>query len=85
MDVHRAMNDIKSHPFRILLPSLLILATILIALFNPAGFLPWQAASASPGGVNALTPAQQAAIQGAEQILLLQGDFHWSYLPLLQR
>lgn len=79
------MSNLKSHPFRFLLLSLLILATLLVALFNPAGLLPWQAASASPGSVNALTPAQQAAIQGAEQILLLQGEFHWSYLPLLQR
>jgi hypothetical protein len=85
MAVHRAMSNLKSHPFRLFLLSLLVLATLLIALFNPASFLPWQAASASPGGVNALTPAQQAAIQGAEQILLLQGEFHWSYLPLLQR
>jgi hypothetical protein len=79
------MKDLKHHPFRLLLLGLLILATLAIALFNPAGLLPWQAASASPGSGNALTPAQQAAIQGAEQILLLPGEYHWSYLPLLQR
>jgi hypothetical protein len=85
MDVHCAMSSIKRHPFRLFLLSLLTLAILIIALFNPASFLPWQAASASPGSVNALTPAQQSAIQGAEQILLLPGEFHWSYLPLLQR
>jgi hypothetical protein len=79
------MNNLKHHPFRLLLLGLLILVTLVIALVNPASFLPWQAASASPGSGNALAPAQQAAIQGAEQILLLPGDFHWSYLPLLHR
>jgi hypothetical protein len=85
MDVHRAMITLTRSPFRLVLLTLLILAILALALFNPSSFLPWQGASASPGSINALTPAQQSAIQGAEQILLLPGEFHWSYLPLLQR
>jgi hypothetical protein len=52
-------------PYSLILLALLILATLAVALFNPASFLPWQAASASPGSANALTPAQQSAIMGA--------------------
>jgi hypothetical protein len=79
------MSHLKPDPIRLAILGLLVLALLAMALFMPVGFLPWRVASASPGNVNAITPAQQAAIQGAEQLLLLPGEFHWSYLPMLRR
>ena len=79
------MRNLKPDPIRLALLGLLVLAILAVALFNPVGFLPRRVASASPGNGNALTPAQQSAIQGAEQLLLLPGEFHWNYLPVLRR
>jgi hypothetical protein len=79
------MSHFIPDPIRLVILGLLVLAILAAALLIPVGFLPWRVASASPGNVNALTPAQQSAIQGAEQLLLLPGEFHWSYLPMLRR
>jgi hypothetical protein len=67
-----------------------ILVVCLLMVIAAEVFLPvaWpiagsaRAASSSP---SALTSGQNAAIQGAEQILLLPQEFNWVYLPVVTR
>ena len=67
-----------------------ILVVCLLMVIAAEVFLPvaWpiagsaRAASSSP---SALTPGKNAAIQGAEQMLLLPQESSWVYLPVVMR
>lgn len=59
----------------------LILLAFLAGAVFPGVISTWSSARAAPGGATALTPGQQAAIQGAGQLLLESSPDHFLFLP----
>ena len=65
--------------------SVLLLALIVLTALPSGGPLSTGAAGAASNGPTALTPGQNAAIQGAAQLLLLSPSNNQIYLPLIRR
>lgn len=68
----------------------IILVICLLMVIAAEVFLPvvWPVAGSARAASNspsALTAGQNAAIQGAEQILLLPQESNWVYLPVVRR
>jgi hypothetical protein len=63
---------------------LILLAFLAGAIFPGIPSL-WSSARAAPGSTTALTPGQNAAIQGAEQLLLSAPVSHFLFLPAVDR
>lgn len=69
-------------------PGILVLCLLVVIAFAAFTPLVWPiagSASASSSSVAALTPGQNAAIQGAGQILLLTQTDSWIFVPLVSR
>jgi hypothetical protein len=79
------MNTQTRHIVWLGLLSALLLALLVLAAWAPGGPLAVGAASAASNSPTALTPGQNAAIQGAEQLLLLSSSGNQIYLPLIRR
>ena len=62
-----------------------LLVVIAAAVFSPLVWPVGGSASAAGSSVAALTPGQNAAIQGAGQILLLSQTDSWIFVPLVSR
>jgi len=77
----------KAHRTRFLwlgVLGLILLAFLAGAVF-PGVISSWSSAKAAPGSTTALTPGQQAAIQGAGQLLLGASPDHILFLPVVIR
>ena len=79
------MNTQTRHIVWLGLLSVLLLALLVLAAWVPGGPLATGAAGAASNGPTALTPGQNAAIQGAGQLLLLSPSSNQVYLPLIRR
>ena len=62
---------------------ILVTAALVLAAFQLVGVHLGLAATASPSGPAAISAGQNAAIQGADQLLLLQPFYQRLFLPLL--
>ncbi|MEJ2353081.1 MAG: hypothetical protein P8Y03_25110 [Anaerolineales bacterium] len=71
---------------RLVILGIIVLALLVFAAFQAGGGNPGLAAGTSPNSTGAISPGQQAAIDGALQLLLLQPqNTHSVYLPLAIR
>ena len=70
---------------RLVLLGILLVALLAFAEFQAGGGSFGRAADAAPNSPAAMTPGQQAAIDGAMQLLLLQPQIQTVYLPLVLR
>ena len=65
---------------------IILLGLLFFAAFQANGGSPSLAAGASPNSPSAISPAQAAAIEGANQLLLLQPFYTQAvYLPMIER
>lgn len=72
-------------PIRVILIWLLVLGVLAIVIQVPDFQKPHNAAGAGVVGPNAITPAQWAAISGAQNLLLSTTSLYPVYLPLVKR
>ncbi|MEJ2599810.1 MAG: hypothetical protein P8Z00_15860 [Anaerolineales bacterium] len=70
---------------RLVLLGIVLVALLVIAGFQAGGSSFGLAAGASPNNPAAISPGQQAAIDGAVQLLLLQPQNQMVYVPLVIR
>jgi hypothetical protein len=78
------MNPIRHNIIRVVILGLVVLALLAFTAFQTGNAHLGKAAGSSPGGVEAVSPAQEAAIQGAQLLLIQQVNLTF-YLPLLRR
>jgi len=79
------MTTIPRNLIRVAILGLLILGLLAFSIIQLNILNPGIAAGASPKGVEAASNKQMAAIQGAQQLLLLQPGYHYLYLPRIVR
>jgi hypothetical protein len=71
---------------RIAILGIILLGLLVFAAFQAGGAGFGLAASTSPNSPAAISPGQQAAIEGAQQLLLLQPQNTTAvYLPMVER
>jgi hypothetical protein len=71
---------------RIAILGIIMLALLVFAAFQAGGGDLGMAAGASPNSPAAISPGQKAAIDGAQQLLLLQPqNTSVEYLPMVER
>ena len=79
------MTTITRNLIRAAILGLLILGLLAFSILQLNILHPGSAAGASPKGIEAVSNAQMAAIQGAQQLLLLQPGYQYIYLPRIVR
>ena len=80
------MMTFKHRLFKLGILGLILLVFLVFAAFQANGGSPGLAAGSSANSPSAISPAQVAAIEGADQLLLLQPQNTQAvYLPMVER